>query len=58
MNLVGEHGVFNEGVNKDSHKCNMLRYADRLPSMKEGVTFEVGDDGEVTLNFLYGATGF
>ena len=58
MNLVGEHGVFNEGVNEQSHKCNMLRYADRLPSMKEGVTFEVGDDGEVTLNFLYGATGF
>lgn len=58
MNLVGEHGVFNEGVNEQSHKCNMLRYADRLPSMKEGVTFEVGDDGEVALNFLYGATGF
>ncbi len=62
MNLVGEHGVFNEGVNKQSHLCNMIRYKDRLPSMSEGVTFEVGDDGsggsEVALHFLYGATGF
>lgn len=62
MNLVGEHGVFNEGVNAQSHLCNMIRYKDKLPSMGEGVTFEVGDDGsggsEVALHFLYGATGF